>query len=774
MASENGFIVTATYRIVDGRAHIYLFGKLASGKSFLAICPFRPYFFIKTTDAKRAKEIANVETEETAMKSFHSEALSKITLDVPKDVKDLRDLLQQKDVACFEADIPFVTRFLIDHGVRGSLQIEGESKKGHHVDVIYENPTIAPSDWSPKLKVLSFDIETTLDASKIHCISVYGEEYSHCFMVTKQNLTNTTSCKDEKEMIEKFFAIIKEQDPDVITGWNVIEFDFPVIREHCRALNVPIRFGRADWDCQFTVNTSFFVESRAEIPGRQVLDGLHLLRGSFVKLPDYKLNTAAKHFLGEEKLLVGAGRHEEIQELYKKDQQKLADYNIKDAKLAYDILFASDVLGLTVQRSMLTGMLMDRVSASIASLDFVYISETRKCGLAVPSRGFAEREERIKGGFVRESMPGIYKNILVLDFKSLYPSIIRTFNIDPVSFVPTDLRRIYEEKDLIIAPNGAAFTRDEGILPRLIERLWKQRDEAKKRKNQFASHAIKILMNSFFGVLANPTCRFYSLEMANAITHFGQALIKMTAKRIEEMEYDVIYGDTDSIFVDAGAKSEEEAKKTGEDIQHKINTYYIDYVKKTYGCNSKLELQFEKVYLHFLMPRIRGSETGAKKRYAGIIRKDGKEKIDFVGLEFVRRDWTELAKKFQIGLLDRVFHEKDVRDFVHDFVRDVKQGKHDDLLIYRKALRKNVGEYTKTTPPHVKAAKLLDRIESSIIEYIMTVDGPQPVQRLTSTIDYEHYIDKQLRPIADSILGFYNLTFDDVSKGGKQTGIGDF
>lgn len=772
--AQNAFIVYATYRIIEGKANVYLFGKLENGQSFLAICPFRPYFMIKTADTSKTKEITNVDAEETEITNFRGEALSRITLDLPKDVKALRDILQQKEVRCYEADIPFVTRFLIDHNIRGSMTIEGESKKGNVVGVIYESPTIAPSVWVPKLSVLSYDIETTMTASHIHCISAYMEDYSHCFMVTDQKLENTTSCKDEKDMIEKFFEVIKEKDPDVITGWNITEFDFPVLRERCRVLKIPMRFGRTDWDCQFTVNKSFFVESRAEIPGRQVLDGLHLLRGSFIKLPNYKLNTAAKHFLGDEKLLTGEGRHDEIQELYKKDQQKLADYNIHDSKLAYDIIYASDLLRLTVQRTMLTGMLLDRVNGSIASLDFVYLVETKKRKLAAPSRSFSEREERIKGGFVRESKPGVYKNILVLDFKSLYPSIILTFNIDPATYVPKNLRQNTIEDDLIVAPNGAAFRHEEGILPQLIQTLWKQRDEAKKEKNKLASNAIKLLMNSFFGVLANPTCRFYSLDIANAITHFGQAILKMTAKKIEDMGYDVIYGDTDSIFVDVKAADEAEAKRIGEEIQASINSYYTKYVKSEYGRDNKLELEFEKVYVHFLMPRIRGSETGAKKRYAGIIMKDGKEEMDFVGLEFVRRDWTDLAKSFQLELLDRVFHEKDVRDYVYEFVKDLRAGKHDELLIYRKALRKSVAEYTKMTPPHVKAAKLLDRIESNIIEYVMTVDGPQPIQKMTSGYDYEHYVDKQLRPIADSILGFYDLTFDDVSAGTKQMGLGDF
>jgi DNA polymerase-2 len=175
------------------------------------------------------------------------------------------------------------------------------------------------------------------------------------------------------------------------------------------------------------------------------------------------------------------------------------------------------------------------------------------------------------------------------------------------------------------------------------------------------------------------------------------------------------------------------------------------------------------------MPRIRGSESGAKKRYAGLLIDDlGKEKVDFTGLEFVRRDWTAVSKDFQLGLLDRVFHKQEVAEFVKKFVEDIKSGKYDKKLIYKKALRKNLNEYTKTTPPHVKAARKLDKVTSHIIEYYMTVDGPEPLEALKHTIDYNHYIEKQIKPIADSVLIFFNQNFNDVIQGTTQKSLFGF
>jgi DNA polymerase-2 len=379
---------------------------------------------------------------------------------------------------------------------------------------------------------------------------------------------------------------------------------------------------------------------------------------------------------------------------------------------------------------------------------------------------YQERGERIKGGFVMQSKSGIYDYILVLDFKSLYPSIIRTFNIDPLAFSPDGE---------IEAPNGARFRNNEGILPMLIQSLWEARDKAKREKNDMKSFAIKITMNSFFGVLANPNCRFYSIEMANAITHFARKIVQDTAEKVKELGYEVIYGDTDSVFVKSGSENYEDAAKIGKRISKEINDHFNGLVKKEYRRKSFLELEFEKVFKKFLMPRIRGSNVGAKKRYAGLdVDEQGKEKIKITGLEFVRSDWTEIAKEFQMGLLERLFHDKDVKKYIKRVVEEIMAGKHDEKLVYRKSLTKKLEAYTKTTPPHVKAARLLPKVTDRIIRYYQTADGPQPIQNVTAKIDYDHYIEKQIKPIADSILEFKGLKFDELIEGENQKSIFDY
>ncbi len=761
-----GFIIYSTYRILNNKPCIVLYGRLENNESFITINEFQPYFFIKTKDQKKAK---NFKTKETKLKNFDNEEMSKILVNFPKEISTTKSDLEEEGIKTFESDINFPTRFLIDNNLQGSVEISGDYDMDHEtIDRVYKNPDLKKTDYVPKnLKVFSFDIETDRNGKNIYCISSYSKNHKKSFIITNEKVKNAVSCESEEDLLQKFQEEIIKFDPDIITGWNVIDFDLKLLKEKFAKYNILFNLGRDNSPSKLRIESNFFRTSKADISGRVVLDGLDLTKSSFIKLENYKLDTAAKQLLGKGKLIekLGQEKSQEIDRLYKNDKEALIDYNLLDAELAYKIIYEANLLDLTIQRSLLTGMPLNRVNSSIASLDFLYLQKTRKNNLVCPSNISGDRESRIKGGYVMESKPGIYDNIIVLDFKSLYPSIIKTFNIDPSKYHEK------KQKGDIESPNGAHFSKEEGILPNIIKDLWAAREKSRKEKKELARYAIKTLMNSFFGVLANPSCRFYNINIANSITHFGQELIKLTAKKAEEQGYEVIYSDTDSIFINTKTDSKEKSDKIGKKLEKDINNFYEKYIKKEYGRESSLELEYEKCYLRFLMPKLRGSSAGAKKRYAGLLEND---KIEFVGLETVRSDWTTVAKEFQKELLDRIFHKKEVTNFVKKYVEDILEGKKDKELIYKKSLRKDVKEYTKTTPPHVKAARKLKKIDSFTIEYVMTTAGPEPIQNKTHKIDYDHYIKKQIKPIADTVLSFFNIKFEEVIEGTKQTSLFNF
>lgn len=763
-----GFIVQPEYVNIDNGTYVQLFGRLENGESFVSVHKFEPYFFILKSDQKKVKKLLkDVKIVEVKEKTFSGEEVLKLFFDNQTVLNNSRHSLHEEEILTFEADLKPQYRFLIDKKIKGSLEIEGDYESSEKVERVYQEAEIKPSDFRPELKVASVDIETSSDG-KLYCIGMVSKDYEKNFIVSDEKLKRAVSCKDEEDCLQKFRDEIIELDPDVITGWNVVDFDFDYLKKKFEENRISFDLGRTNEKVRIRIEKNFFRSSSMQVPGRVVLDGLNLIKDPYIKesptikekkFDSYKLEDVASEMLGKGKLLKGSGRHVQIEEYYEKNQAKLVDYNLMDCELVYEIIENAQLIDLAVERSQLTGMPIDRVTSSIASFDFVYISRARELGLVSPTANFVKKVERIKGGFVMSPEPGVYHNVLVLDFKSLYPSIIRTFNIDPASFL---LKR---EAKCVESPNGACFKNTDGILPEIIEELHRAREKAKKEKREFSSYAIKIIMNSFFGVLASPNCRYFNMDMANAITNFGQTIIKMTKEKIEEKGYKVIYGDTDSVFVYAGDKG---AEKIGEEIQDSINEFYDNHVKEKYARKSFLELEFEKMYLSLLMPKTRGSSAGAKKRYAGLIKKNGKEVLEITGLEAIRGDWTEAAQDFQKDLLLKIFHKEDPKEFVKKFVADLLKGKIDEKLVYRKSIRKDLAEYTKMTPPHVKAARKMTALEGNRIEYYLTTDGPEPISDLKHKIDYGHYVEKQIKPIAQSILDLLGLKFEEIVEGEKQ------
>ena len=210
------------------------------------------------------------------------------------------------------------------------------------------------------------------------------------------------------------------------------------------------------------------------------------------------------------------------------------------------------------------------------------------------------------------------------------------------------------------------------------------------------------------------------------------------------------------------------AMELGRQVCDRINAKLADHVMERYGVSSFLELELEKLYHRFLLPSMRGdSERGRAKGYAGLRRGEEGDLVEIVGMEAVRRDWTDLAHQLQAVLLDRVFHEvsgAEIEEEIFNWVQEVQTGQKDELLIYRKNLRKPVESYTRSVPPHVKAAKLMDS-PSGVIRYVITRDGPQPEGQLTSPIDYTHYIEKQIRPIVTTVSQAYDLDVESAISG---------
>jgi len=760
-----GFILQSGYRLERGRPVVQLHGLLRGGGSFLLRdTRQRPCFWIPFADLDRARRIgASAEPDPESRRAMDGRPLARVSVAAPPDVPALRERLSAAGVATFEADVRFAYRYLIDRGIRGSLAIEGPARAGFGVDRLYEDPRVSAADWSPSPRLLSIDIETDPSASRVLSVALAGCGADEVLLLDPPGhprLAGATVCGGQRELLRTLLERLRQLDPDVITGWNVVGFDLAVLSRAAERAGVRFEAGRGPGPLRLGRARGPRGRAEASVPGRVVLDGIDLVRGAFLRFDSYSLQSVACEVLGRGKTITGSGRAEEILRAWSEDPARLVEYNLNDARLVLGILRELHLVELAVERSRLTGLPLDRVGASVAAFDFLYLSALHRRGIVAPTvRAGSADWQRASGGEVLEPRPGLHRNVLVFDFRSLYPSVIRTFQIDPLGRLadPTT------EEDPIVAPNGAAFRREPAILPRMLDDLFPRREAARTRGDRAADQAIKILMNSFYGVLGTDACRFASPALANAITGFGREILLWSKARFESEGYRVLYGDTDSLFVDAGVEDAAAAWALGAGLAARLNEALATHVRDRWRVESRLELRFERLYLRLLLPSVRHGDTGARKRYAGLIRDEDRTRVVFTGMEVVRRDWTELAKRVQRELYERLFADRPIEEYLRAVVADVRAGRLDDLLVYRKALRKGLADYTASTPPHVAAArKLRKRPPGRVISYVITTDGPEPAEETHAQLDREHYVQKQVRPVAEPVLSVLRLDFDRV------------
>lgn len=769
-----GFLVDIFQGTVSGRSAIFAAGRLENGESFALVDDqIAVYFYIRKSDREALRALYPQPAfvlDESDYSAMDGEGLLRLNFRTTGEMKRLHEELSDKDIRTYEGDLDLATRFRISHNIQAEIEIEGEHRSSQHVDRLYLNPRIKPTEHPINLRALALDIETNADASRILGFSLVAWELDgknlleEVHIIAKGKLGSIDQrfyYQDEKELLEGFLARIIAIDPDIITGWNVIDFDLLVLTKLSAKYRIPFKMGRSR-DNSNLRQSKFFGKSRIYVNGRQVLDALQLVRFSLNRFEDHRLGTVAQDVLGRGKTLTVEEWQEApdvIMQAYEEDEDEFCRYVLEDSRLVRDILRHEKLLELTIKRSQLTSLSMERNMGSIAAFEALYIAEMSKRKIAAPSLGVDMEEQWAgSGGLVLEPKVGLHPHVLIFDFKSLYPSVMRTFNIDPLAFARGSLLDEKSE-NAIVAPNGAVFSREEGILPELLSRFFAEREKAKARKDAAGSYSYKIIMNSFYGVLATDSCRFADMKMADAITGFGQQLLLQMQTYFNRRGLPVLYGDTDSLFVSfpkGRDLSTEEILLAAADICREANIYLAKALAEDYAVESKMELEFEKYYRFLFLPSDRQGDGGRAKTYAGLQLGKDFEKLDITGLEAVRSDWTPLARELQRDLLTMLFHEKEAKDLlahIRTVVKELQAGLRDDDLVYRKKIRRPIESYTKTTPPHIKAARLLPKAVK-VIRYHITKAGPEPIGFQTAPVDYAHYLEKQVRPIVEGLANF--------------------
>ncbi len=717
----------------------------------------------------------NIRQQVVPLKTFFHEDVVCLYASSSRDFRQLTRIATDLGIALHESDIRPEQRFLTERFIALDIECLGffasdDVDGANNLCPTFHLIKARKADCNIKLRAISFDLECSF-SGELYSAGFYSDKTAKVFMVgaeedSKQDYIQWV--KDEADLIRHIIAWFSQYDPDLIIGWAVVSFDLALLHRRAQLHGIPLTIGRAGEALGWKVADKYRPETLF-LPGRVVLDGIDWLKAAFYQFERYSLEFVSRALLDEGKAINQVDdRAGEIDHLFVNDKQALAHYNLTDCRLVWDIFDKTQLFDFAIERARLTGLELGRVGASVEAFNRLYLPHLHRAGFVAPAVAVSDGLES-PGGYVMDSIPGLYKDILVLDFKSLYPSIIQTFLIDPKGLA-VGLRHEATSLDVVPGFLGALFSRDKPILPLLIEKLTAQRERAKQENNQPLSQAIKIIMNSLYGVLGSRGCLFHDARLASSITMRGHQVMQQTKAWIEEAGYKVIYGDTDSTFVWLGDRQGEVlAKDVGLELVAMVNRRWRDKLKMDFNLDCYLELEFERHFEQFFMPTLRGSDLGSKKRYVGMYTEQGQMELVFKGMEQVRSDWSPLARRVQYALYNKLFRNESVTDFMRDVNTDLRTGKLDNELIFSKRLRRDVEEYKSQSIPHVKAAHRLYEHSGdkgvlkrgAEINYVITVNGAQPNEHLSSAIDYDYYFDKQLLPICEPV---FSLLGEDLSQ----------
>ena len=760
-------LLSASYTSdAEGRPYIELFGKTRERKSILiAVYDFNPYFYIvDPTPAaeeglKKDEQVRGLEHRTLEYKGESHDTL-KISLSGPWQMPSYRNRLSSR-FKVLAGDIQYHDRFIYDSDMGSCIRVTGEE-----IDLDYTTDLKIRMEsfeniesFDPGLKFLSFDIENSIEHQTIYCICTKVEEAGE--FSTPEPIYGT-----EKEIIKRFAELIEEIDPDVITGYNIENYDIRKIEERAQAnkMKDALPWGRDRGQ------PKIFSERFFRVKGRLIVDAWWAAKKE-LRPKQETLNAVSQLVLGEEKLDVDP-KH--MDDEWANNRDRVIEYCIQDAALALKILLKVGTVRKGLDLAAVSKLPVEDVLVSGTStlVDSLLIREADRNNVGVPMNGrrLARGEEQIEGGYVHTMNPGLYHWVCVLDFKSMYPSLIIANNI-----CFTTLSKDGE----IVAPSGARYIspeRKKGLLPSILSDLMNQRDSIKKRMKSSADAyehayldglqaAVKVVMNTFYGVFASSFYRFTDKSIGASITSFARANIKGIIDQLESEGVPVIYGDTDSVFVLSPYHTLEEAVEFG--------TKQADRFSK--GAKT---LEFEKLVEPLF-------SHGVKKRYVGrIVWPERQDELLVRGYEIRRSDSFDLQSRMLMQLFENILDEKkdDALALVRNTVRDTLNGKvpASDLVISRTCRGLDAYENPERMA-NVQAAKKLiamgyNFIPGMKISWIVTDanTAPQQVEPFISgvpfkgTPDYKYYAGR-LAQMASRITEVYGWSEDDLLRGSQQT-----
>ncbi|WP_010325133.1 3'-5' exonuclease, partial [Marinobacterium stanieri] len=423
MAALVGLPLTRRQRDVDGRLQLSYWLRTAEGAEEVFIDGEQSVAFIRSDDCAAAEplisDLKGCSLRPLSLQSLAHEPVSGLYASNLADWHEALGRLQQAGIGLMEEDIRAVDRYLIERGIfAGARVVQNQTVDGGTPSSSCANTRLVRDDFIPGLRMLSLDIETTLRADRILSIALQcGDQEVVLFNGPIAAVEQILPCAGERALLQALMQQVRRMDPDLLIGWNVIGFDLRVLEQRARALGVRLCLGRDDQPLR--VEQSQTGRWFARLNGRLVLDGIDTLKGATWHFERYGLEFVARELLGRGKLIHNpSDRGEEIQRLYREEPLALARYNLEDCRLVTDIFHKAELVPYLLQRARLTGLALDKVGGSSQAFDNLYLPRLHRAGYVAPEYASGQGDLEVPGGFVMDSRPGLYRHVLVLDFKS--------------------------------------------------------------------------------------------------------------------------------------------------------------------------------------------------------------------------------------------------------------------------------------------------------------------------------------------------------------------
>lgn len=793
------FILDATYKIIAGKAVIQLFCRTTDGKKVcLSDENFEPYLYC-TADSSIKDAISKIVVDKffvTRIELVTKKLLEKETeffkifVSLPSGVPAIKDEIKRiyKELCLYEYDIPFAKRYLLDKNIVPMTLIEADCDEKFRIQSIKNS---AEQVFSAP-KILAIDIETYFtpndkkflpEENPVLMIALYGSNFRK--VLTWKEFSSKDSSiiflKSEAEMISRMCELIQQFEPDIIAGYYSDGFDFPYLKVRAEKNNLRLDFGHGSF-----LEISGRKISTAEINGIIHIDVLKFIRkviGRSMVTDVFTLDAVAEELLGEHK-------HEvEIDELPNAwnnaahELEKFCNYNLHDAKLTYDLCVK--ILPNMIEFTRIIGLPLFEIDRmSFSQLVEAYIMKKAQFAneIAPNKPSYKEKQVRIvkhiRGAFVFEPKPGLYENIAVFDYRSLYPSIIASHNISPGTLncecCKTNNLIKTDRGDFWFCANKKGFL--SSIIQNLIELRAVVKKEIKKGRNDAmtvaSSEALKVLANSFYGYLGFYGARWYCKEGAESTTAFGRHYIHKVIDEAQRQGFNVIYSDTDSIFITLDQKTKDDAFA----FMNGIND----------SLPGVMELDYEGLFPAGIFVSAKATDNGAKKKYALV---DEKGMLKIKGFETVRRNWSFIAKDIQKRVLEILLKDKKpviAVGYLHDIICDLRKHRIPvDKLVIHTQLQREVSTYANITP-HVAAAQRMKEkgltVEPGVMLKFVVVKGDGKIRdkvRLIDEVkqddyDAEYYINHQVLPSVERIFAVFGYDKESFLSSRTQSVINEF